>query len=388
MAAAISVFLIVSCGEVNPLDPEVPGPKLTVRSNGGCIPEVIMTEQDSTETLLVTFSVQDTHCMIDLSSWGIDMADPAVVTEMEADTPQGNMYWYAEASSRLQNLPSPSHAADGIITLPYQSFIEFDPPVRSIEFYYSTPVGNAWWGGEFVTGVDSMPVYATHRIPGTTQYITYDQETLHANVASWQQLDTWTHVTLSAPYDAITVLWFDGALYIDDLKITRAIGGNRCPERPWFRDSNLLNQLRDLWEKSNPIEPGGDYHNSKEHGGWIVQDGDSYELVEWTNVVANECKIDPPPFSSAPIETVGAVHTHPLAPGEYSAGACGTDPKILNGGRVETGHGPSRAGPGGGGDIPWTQQFGKPYYLIDKHGVTEIRPDGSYGPEHEGCVAG
>ncbi|MGH7586198.1 MAG: hypothetical protein ACREMH_08125 [Gemmatimonadales bacterium] len=181
---------------------------------GGCVPEALSASTDSTESVLVTFSGGTDLCYPNLVSWGIDMADPIGV-----DTPQGTSAFQVRIGPQFAAMPSPSAVAAGAY---HQQMIEFDPPVSSVEFHYSRlRQQRALWGGQIVDA-DSMRVRAMARIPGTLSYWIYDSETLHSNVPrSTPPWDTWTHVRLSAAGDLIQWLWFDGALVVDDLRITR-----------------------------------------------------------------------------------------------------------------------------------------------------------------------
>lgn len=226
IATLLFPALTAACADRHPTEPqESDQVRNVVRSYpGGCVPEATVTYEGSLEKTLITFTPVDTACSsnyFDVSSFGMDMADPVAT-----DSPQGNMRWDRASGANLQNLPSPGYAAGGLNSV-YQAFVEFDPPVRSVSFHFSSPVENAHWGGmggPLQIGVDSMPVYAVSRTPGTIQYTIWDWEKLHANVASWEQLDVWDSVTLNAPWNAIQWLWFDGPVYIDNLEITRAVG--------------------------------------------------------------------------------------------------------------------------------------------------------------------
>jgi hypothetical protein len=184
------------------------------------VPEVIRESTDSIETVLTTFYAEGRiSCMPNLVQWGIDMADPVGV-----DTPQGNGYFRIESESRIAvNMPSPPYAAHGANYTPPQVMIEFDPPVRSVEFYYSRLANaRAIWRGQIV-GADSMQVEGVSRTPGTTSYQTWARKVLYSNVAhATIPYDTWTYAKLATTSgDKIQWLWFDGTLMIDDLKITR-----------------------------------------------------------------------------------------------------------------------------------------------------------------------
>lgn len=226
LAATALLLLGTACVDRQVTEPERTDDALpVVRSYpGGCVPEATTTYEGNIERILISFTPIDTACssgFYDLSQYGIDMADPVAT-----DTPQSSMRWNVASGASLQNLPSPGYAAGGLNSV-YQAFIEFDPLVQSVTFHYSSPVQNAHWGGlggPLQIGVDSMPVYAVMRTPGTFQYLIWDSETLHANAPDWDQLDTWDEVTLSIGSNFIQWLWFDGPVYIDDLEITRVVG--------------------------------------------------------------------------------------------------------------------------------------------------------------------
>lgn len=183
-----------------------------------CVPETFVTVTDSTETVRTTFSNPDPSCYPNLVQWGVDMADPAGV-----DTPQGTSAWIMKSNLPVTNAPSPGHVAQPASYTPPQVMIEFDPPVRSVSFYYSRLLQErARWGGQTVLA-DSMRVYAMYRMPGSTFYQTLVLRTLYSNVQSTTAPWTnWTRVEMIAPVDSIQWLWFDGGLLIDDLEFTRA----------------------------------------------------------------------------------------------------------------------------------------------------------------------
>ncbi|HJS47628.1 MAG TPA: hypothetical protein VJ773_06555 [Gemmatimonadales bacterium] len=220
LLACVGVALIGACTEPKPTAPAEP-PELVIRGHNPparCVPEVIESATDSTETVLVTFTVDDPNgCYPNLVDWGIDMADP-----VEVDTPQGSTMFQTRTGLNYVNMPSPPYAAIGAHYTPPRVMIEFDPPVRSVEFYYSRlSQARAVWGGDIVEA-DSMRVRAMSRIPGTLFYNIYDTKTLYSNVSrTTPPWDTWTYVKFSASSDKIQWLWFDGTLVIDDLKIVR-----------------------------------------------------------------------------------------------------------------------------------------------------------------------
>lgn len=182
--------------------------------------EVMTASSESTDTVLATFnSTMDpeaTSCYPNLAQWGIDIADPIGV-----DTPQGNGYFRIETAYPISNMPTPPHAALGGNYTPAQVVIEFDPPVRSVHFFYSRRAGSrAWWNGvEQVT--ESTLVQARSRTPGTLQYQLHASKVLHTNSsgAGW---DGWDSVALTSfTGDKIQWLSIFGTLAIDNLTIVR-----------------------------------------------------------------------------------------------------------------------------------------------------------------------
>lgn len=287
---AMSVFL-PGCAADLPTTRTL-APNFVVRSYpNGCVPEVIRTTTDSTETILTTFSVAKESCVPDLSQWGIDMGDP-----MGVDTPQGNAKWVAKNSYDASGMPSAPFVAGLLSLTPPQVMIEFDPPVQSVEFNYSRLAGaRAWWGGGIVNA-DSMQVRAMSRYPGTTSYTTYARKVLYSNVASttppWNQ---WDPVKLTANGDKIQWLWVDGALLIDDLRVTRVrpdstfhIVSLACTPSPVVRANTVSCDA--TWAPTNI--PAGEILFE-----WRFT-GDSV----WVFPAANAPAFDPPP----PVDSTGS----------------------------------------------------------------------------------
>lgn len=221
--AAWGLLLTVACN-VKETTGAPEKPSTVVRGfSDGCVPEVVTSSSESADTTLVTFNGLGEYCLPNLVPWGIDMADP-----MGVDTPQGNNGFQLMAEYNVNTPPSPGGAPARAARLwsysPSQVIIEFDPPVSSVEFYYSRLKGErAYWNGIFYPTIDSMPVWATSRTPGTLNYQFYATKTLYSNVSStappWS---VWTPVKLTAPGDKIQWLWFNGGLAIDNLKIVRS----------------------------------------------------------------------------------------------------------------------------------------------------------------------
>jgi hypothetical protein len=217
--------LVVACTVEEPTGP--PGkPSNVVRGRvDGCVPEVIQSSSPQADTILVTMNGSgEEYCWPNLVPWGIDMMDPVGV-----DTPQGNNGFLLMSEYNVNTPPAPegsgapARAARMLSLSPPQAIIEFDPPVSSVQFYYSRLLGErGYWNGIFYANVDSMSVWAEHRIPGTVSYDFFISKTLHSNVPSTSPpWSVWTPVTMTAPGDQIQWLSFNGGLAIDNLKIVR-----------------------------------------------------------------------------------------------------------------------------------------------------------------------
>lgn len=219
----------IACSEeentaLSPGDERPPTPIIREYPNG-CPVEVIETSSEDTDTVLVTFDgLVNEFCAPKLAQWGIDLADPVGV-----DTPQGNQLFQIDRS-RMANLPPspstaglPNNAVRVTHPTPPQVMIEFDPPVNSVEFYYSRFFGErAYWNG-LIEASDSMMVWAMSRVPGTLSYNTYASRKLYSNTPATvpQIWSVWEPVKLSASTDKIQWLWLNGAASIDLLRITR-----------------------------------------------------------------------------------------------------------------------------------------------------------------------
>jgi hypothetical protein len=167
---ASAILLFVGCKSEEPTG--VSGaPSNVIRGwPNGCVPEVLESSSESTDTVLVTFNTLGNNCYPNLVQWGIDLADP-----MGVDTPQGDNAFIATGDYMANMPPSPAlsdvpaRAARLLSYSPPQVMIEFDPPVQTVEFFYSRLQGErAYWNGVFMEHVDSMGVYAMSRWPGTT----------------------------------------------------------------------------------------------------------------------------------------------------------------------------------------------------------------------------
>ncbi len=233
-----------ACTDERPTLPVVPLSEAVREFTGPSACHVDATETtygtDSSK-VLVTFEGGWENCYPALATYGIDMADPLGV-----DTPQATVRWQIAPSDAIVNAPSGNGAAYTQY-VPDIAFIEFDPPVQSVEFYYSrlTP-SPARWGGNWLS-TDSMRVYAMSRTPGTVSYTTYDTEVLYSNVPSATAPWTaWDYARLEAAGDQIQWLWFDGDAVLDELTITRRTVPDtgfsvsvQCSPSPVVRGSTL-----------------------------------------------------------------------------------------------------------------------------------------------------
>lgn len=182
IAAVASVILHLSGCAEEQLTGVPNGPPLVIRG-GSCVPEVISEVTDSTESALTTFTATlpsgGSSCSPNLVAWGIDMYDPVGV-----DTPQGTSYIVIRTPPHpIANAPSPGYAGVGGDYTPPRVVVEFDPPVQSVDFYYSRRAGaRAFWGtpGSYPAS-ESTAVYVTSGYP---IYQQYDRKVLYTNSSS------------------------------------------------------------------------------------------------------------------------------------------------------------------------------------------------------------
>jgi len=161
-----------------------------------------------------------------------------------------------------------------------------------------------------------------------------------------------------------------------------------CPDFPWFRGKSL-DRLHDLWEKSNPVSgPGDNTSQTFEHGGWVVPEGDSYRIEEWTNLV-NACRVRPGPGQDVPPAGAATqVHTHPLAPNTPSNPYPGPICHVAQGDGLVHYPGASKADKGL--TKRWSEDPNNPIsetFIIDQNGVIQVNADGSEVP-FSGCING
>lgn len=153
----------------------------------------------------------------------------------------------------------------------------------------------------------------------------------------------------------------------------------QCPDDRIFCAPSLA-LLEDLWSESNPVsdrnQPTG---NTVERAGWVVRNGNSYSIDQWTGE-ANQCKRHPAPEQqTAPDSARAHVHTHPLMYGIWFPGpicerdsirfkrdASKFDKNII----------------GFNADLP--------HYIIDWSGVIRVDPavPGGSDPTFDGCING
>jgi hypothetical protein len=192
-----------------------------------CPVEVLESNSGDTDTIIVTFDgTVSNGCKPKLAQWGIDMADPVGV-----DTPQGNQLYQVMTTNTANLPPSPSGAglqnnAVGISNpSPPQVHVEFDPPVSSVEFYYSFPhAGRAYWNGTIQQPTESVMVYGVSRLPGSLNYDTWASKKLYSNnpqLGPGVPWSVWDPVKLVTSQDRIQWLWINGYASMDRLMITR-----------------------------------------------------------------------------------------------------------------------------------------------------------------------
>ncbi|MBZ9652202.1 hypothetical protein [Psychroflexus montanilacus] len=92
-----------------------------------------------------------------------------------------------------------------------------------------------------------------------------------------------------------------------------------------INSQSIQSAFEDLWESSGALSPDIPMESRLEDGGWIIQNGGSYEFVSfdssWTRT---PCGIDPPEnwTSTIPSNLIGVVHTHPFYLGEDRRSIC------------------------------------------------------------------
>jgi hypothetical protein len=217
-------------------------------------------------------------CRPKLAQWGIDMADPVGV-----DTPQGNQL-YQIYNSFMANLPpSPSgaglqnNAVRVVNGSPPQVMVEFDPPVNSVEFYYSFPFqGRAYWNGTFADPADSVAVFLASRIPGTLNYDPWYFTKLYSNnpaLGSPPLWSVWTKVSLK-PGREFQWLWLNGLVSIDHLKITRKPLQCTPTVRRGFEAKCTFTS--DKWSPT-----GWEFHPSNTNGNNLPPVMENLTITEW-----------------------------------------------------------------------------------------------------------
>lgn len=117
--------------------------------------------------------------------------------------------------------PSPSQCINDFSH--HQSFLYFDPPVRSVSFWYASDIHDGNNSED-----DSIPDDAFFFIAIDTAGFTVEFDSIYANQdppSSWPDhpRDDWTQLTISAgDEDRIYKIHFEGYMVIDDLVIVRA----------------------------------------------------------------------------------------------------------------------------------------------------------------------
>jgi hypothetical protein len=279
-AAATALFFTHACVEEEPTGVSRNGSNVIREYTNGCVPEVLESSSEDTDTILVTFDGPfSDNCVPKLAQWGIDMADPVGV-----DTPQGNQL-YQLNHTNMANLPlSPSGAGlqNNAVRVtngsPPQVMVEFDPPVSSVEFYYSFPFqGRAYWNGTFADPADSVQVFLASRIPGTLNYNPWYFTKLYSNnpvlvpPALWS---VWTKVILK-PGRPFQWLWFNGLVSIDHLKITRKPLQCPSPVVKWSETKCTFTSQK--WSVT-----GWEFHPDSTAGGPLPPVVEALTVTEWS----------------------------------------------------------------------------------------------------------
>lgn len=143
---------------------------------------------------------------------------------LSEDPPTGNVSWTYCGEHSNWTGHSPSRCIDQFNS-PAQSFLYFDPPVRSVSFWYASDLHDGR-----LSHHDTIPDDAFYYRASDTLGFTVAFDSIRANqdpLDSWANgfpRDDWTRVSITAgDEDRIYRLYFDGLMIIDDLVIARGV---------------------------------------------------------------------------------------------------------------------------------------------------------------------
>ena len=221
VAAAVAVAAVVALAACvddasPPTAPDSTGELLLgVTSNGGCVPDAIITTTDSTETILVNFTNEVGYsCTTDGSPYGIGFGP---FPEHGGTTSYRSCFDAEGFCNNVTDVPSPAHWAQPHHA-PSQGLIEFDPPVRSIEFSYHGYRPECHYDPDCP---DTF--YATGHLRSANGLIGYQVAAGSMTTHGFDLPTEWDFVQLSSGADNISWLLIDGYALIDDFKVTRGI---------------------------------------------------------------------------------------------------------------------------------------------------------------------
>lgn len=216
----IAVVLVVGCRDdgVLPTGPKDEArPAFDIEPNGGYVPTATVTEQGSIETILIDFTIACDGCRLDGSPYGVGFGDGDV------NTWPGETWWNGDSEGVATNPPSPVHWAtsSGYSQTPNQSFLEFDPPVRSVDFLYGT-VPWQLFSCHSGTCADSFDIKAYTRGSDGRLGFLVDRVRVPPNNVE-QPMSVWDPVQLTSSTDQIAWVYFDAGVVIDELGMIRAV---------------------------------------------------------------------------------------------------------------------------------------------------------------------
>ncbi len=148
----------------------------------------------------------------------------------------------------------------------------------------------------------------------------------------------------------------------------------QCPDSLDYIRGPVLEDLRNLWNRSNPVSgpPAGSL--TRERGGWIyIKDGQS-KLQESTHPLypaSTPCRSW---LGAAPPGVKAGIHTHPLAPGRYP-NTC--DREIW----------PAADGPSSY-DRGAAVNAGVPIEILERHRLVHVNIDSITDSSYCGCING
>lgn len=229
LAAALIIGVVSqACNDDRLSPPLVSPPSPTLQEPpDACQPEVF-TEQFGDDSSKVLTTAEGCYPggwdhLMGLNAWGIDLG--CTYPWMPLDTPQGQSCWQAKCDD-VGNLPSGVCGVWPFIpSVPIQSLIEFDPPVRAVDFEYSLrKQTRAWWPSVGMDDLHDSVLVEAWNCSNPLNCYGVASTKLYANVDTYAVFDTWSHGSVKAwGGDRITHLNARGRFVMDNLEVTRGI---------------------------------------------------------------------------------------------------------------------------------------------------------------------